>query len=125
MDVIELNTVELFKSLLEVELGEKLLDLHNDFDFKELKFSNNVNELSLIFADVKNSKELIIVFHSIIILELELPLGNDLIIDNFYRGRYEFEEKLFDEYLNKKCYYIEFDTSGKINLLAEKVFFVM
>ncbi|MEX0595111.1 MAG: hypothetical protein WD512_01335 [Candidatus Paceibacterota bacterium] len=125
MEIIELSNPELFISLLDLNVGKKNFDLHNDYTFKEFNFSTIKNEISLIFSEDISLKEVKIFFTDIIILELELPIGVELGIDNFYRGRYEYEDKLYDEFLQKKCYYIDLYENGKINLLAEKLFLVI
>lgn len=124
MQVLDLNSSELFQSLLEIDYDGHFFDLHNDYDLCKVNFSIERNELSLIFSEVRREKKITIIFEDVKIIDLEIPTGIDLTLDNFYRGRYEFENKLYDEFYEKKCFYIDFDGNGKLNLLANKIFLI-
>ncbi|UUW10971.1 hypothetical protein NLG42_09170 [Flavobacterium plurextorum] len=117
---IDLSNVELFETLLEFNIEGINVDLHNDYELKSFNLLNN-NDLRLVFLHNTSEQNIFLIFTEIEFVEFELPILSDLTLDNFYRGRYEYESKLFDEFNEKKCFYIEFCGVGQLNLLCSKV----
>ena len=122
MKSINLSNVELFESLLEIDLENDFIDLHNDYDFKSYEFSG-VKNLTLAFVNIKTKNELLVCFEDVELIKFNITVENEnSTIDNFHRGRYQKDEKLFDEFENRKCFYIEFLGKSNIELLASKLY---
>lgn len=117
---IDLSDVKLFETLLELSFQGTNVDIHNDYELKSFNLSNN-KELELVFFHNSTKQKLLLIFKEIELIEFEVPIVIDLTVDNFYRGRYEYENKLFDIFKEKKCFYIEFYSTGQLNLLCSKV----
>ena len=120
MLTIDLTEINLFEDLLQIELQDKIIDIHNDYDLKKINLLPNIS-LQLIFQHSENKNEIYLVFEEVEFIEFEIRISTDLTIDNFYRGRYEFEKKLYDDFNDKKCFYIDFCEVGQINLLCSKL----
>lgn len=121
---IDISNVELFESLLELSYEGIDIDLHNDYELKNINLSTD-KDLELVFLHNSLDQKVLLIFKEIEFVEFELPIVTDLTLDTFYRGRYEHENKLFDEFKNKKCFYIEFCETGQLNLLCLNVMVVM
>lgn len=122
---MELIDIELFKNLLDIELNGEDIDLHNDYRCSDILYSEK--DLRLKFRSNADEGEfLMIQFVDVEINKLEVSLGSNdgITLDNFHRGRYEAEGKLFDEYHGKKCFYIEFYEGGVIELLCKQVILI-
>ncbi|WP_395074835.1 hypothetical protein [Flavobacterium sp.] len=117
MEIINLTNSKLFNSLLEINYQEKIIDLHNDYELKNIIFQDNY-KLKLILKNNNSENQIALIFENFEFIDFDIPIIQDLTLDNFYRGRYEFENKLFDDFNNKKCFYIEFYENGKLNLLC-------
>lgn len=122
MKIIDISNSELFENLLEVNNKDLYIDIHNDFDLKSISYllETNTLELTLLHTDVSN--ELYICFENVKFIELDITQNIDLTLDNFHRGKFELDGKLYDDYLGKKCFYLEFYDDGKLSLLAEKIY---
>lgn len=114
---MDFTEAELFKNLLETKDEFFHIDLHNDFTCVGVSYSSDT--LDLKFQNDKGHGYVTVRFSEVVILKLEMPLKN-LTIDNFHRGRYESDGKLYDEFQGKKCFYIEFYEGGAIELLCSK-----
>lgn len=114
---MDLTESELFENLLETSNELSHIDLHNDFTCVALNYSDE--GLSLKFQNDKGQGYVTVQFEEVVIFKLQMPLRS-LTIDNFHRGRYELDGKLYDEYKGKKCFYIEFYEGGSIELLCNK-----
>lgn len=124
MKEFELIKTDLLDSLLEIEDENNFYDLHNDFYIKKIVFDDVSKVLYIDFTNINEKTSLMLKFTEVDILNLNIPIhGKELTIDNFHRGRYEYEKKLFDEYEGKKCFYIEFYEGGGITLLSKKIMF--
>lgn len=120
MEIINLTNSKLFDSLLEINHQGKIIDLHNDYELKNIIFQDNY-ELKLILKDNNSENQIALIFENFEFIDFDIPIIQDLTLDNFYRGRYESENKLFDDFNNKKCFYIEFYEIGKLNLLCSNL----
>ena len=116
MRTINITEEPLFNSLLEIKDLNDFVDLHNDFDVNSVSYEAANEQLKLKLNSSNKSIEL--VFDNVEIIEFSIHI-QDKTIDNFYRGRYEIRNELFEEYKDKKCFYIDFDEGGKINLLCK------
>ena len=116
-----LFNVDLFDNLLEIELEGVTIDLHNDYTCVSIKFIDN--NLSISFNHDGSDEKIIIDFGDALINKFNLPVMNPkgLTLDNFHRGRYEVDGVLYDEYHERRCYYIEFYEDGEMELLCKSV----
>jgi len=119
MSELNIFTVELFENLLDLKFSEINLDLHNDYEVKNILYKNNVLQV-LVFHNT-NKHNLLISFDNADIIEFDFLPTNGITIDNFYRGRFEFNNELFDEYNDKKCFYIDFCEIGQISVLCSNL----
>jgi hypothetical protein len=122
---MELTNVELLKNLLDIELSGENIDLHNDYTCTDVLYREK--DLRLKFKKSADEGEfLMIQFIDTEISKLEFSFGSNdgITLDNFHRGRYEIEGRLFDEYNGKKCFYIEFYEGGTIELLCKQVILI-
>jgi len=114
---MDITNIELFKPILEFKSESLHVDLHNDFTCVGLDYS--CNNLALKLQKDNGDGHVILQFTNVNILRMQIKLQDKgLTLDNFHRGRYEFEGKLYDEYNEKKCFYIEFYEGGAIDLLC-------
>ncbi|WP_281988589.1 hypothetical protein [Aquimarina aggregata] len=124
---IDITNHELFDSLLDIDYGKlSHFDIHNDFNLFSIGYKEGI-EFVLNFKSInEKSTFLSIVFKSPRLINFDITLNYDnLTLDNFHRGRYEYEGELFDEYDDKKCFYLEFYGTGGINILSSEVFIEM
>lgn len=119
MAKINLHDIELFKPLLDVDFQGNNLDIHNDYEVKNILYRSK--NLQLLLVNNLSDNKILLNFHNAEIIEFDIPSIDNLTIDNFYRGRYEYENELFDEFDNKKCFYIEFSETGQINVLCSEL----
>ncbi|MCC8409255.1 hypothetical protein LJ707_09945 [Mucilaginibacter sp. UR6-1] len=123
---IRLTETELFKSLTEIEDGTTYIDLHNEFDCKEVNISPN--EVQLVFTnnlDVPKVKRVGLIFKDAKITKVSTSLQNgdftSLTIDNIYRGRFENSDGLFERSDNGLYYYyVDFFKDYNIELFASE-----
>ncbi|MGS2762774.1 hypothetical protein [Sinomicrobium sp. M5D2P9] len=121
---IDLTNSKLLDSLLEIDFGKSsYYDIHNDFVLIAVELKGLSSELVLKFVSSNKGTLLRFVFKDVDFIEFLIPTDmNELVLDNFHRGRYEINGKLYDEYNNKKCFYIEFCEKGNLNFLCSKAF---
>lgn len=122
MEIINIIGKELFESILEIKDVNYHIDIHNDYNLKSIDYELN-NYLCKIILSSDNRRIVEIIFEDVHIISLNL-LINDKTIDNFYRGRYEDNGRLFEEFEGRSCFYIDFEEGSKINLLCKKAFVV-
>ena len=120
MDIIKINLFNspLFENRLDIGIGDKTIDLHNNYLCNNIEI--NSEKLILIFRETYSQEKVYLQFENPIINRLSLPLANleGLTLDNFHRGRYESEGKLYETYNNKNCFYIEFYEGGALEFLC-------
>lgn len=120
---IDITNTDLFESLLEIEETNNNYDLHNDFNLNAINFNDVGNILSFEFIENSGKTIIHVIFEKTEIVKFKIPvLIKELVLDNFHRGRYEENKKLFDEYKNKKCFYIEFYEDGEFVFLTSKAY---
>jgi len=119
---IDITNSKLFDSLLDISYEKSShYDLHNDFDLKSINYEKLNNIFIFNFIEIKGKRIVSLVFEDVKILSFNLPVNEkDLTLDNFHRGRFEYENQLYDEYNSKKCFYMEFYEEGNINFLCSK-----
>jgi len=109
--IINLINFPILSDLLAIKVENTFFDLHNNFECIDIlknedlifKFSNESYELSIIFSDYFCEQPLNF-------SELNFPQN----LDNFYRGRYQHDSQLFDEYEGKQCFYLDLEQNWQI-----------
>jgi hypothetical protein len=125
--MIELTNIELFKSLVSLELDKTVIDLHNDYDCTSLQYKAEERLLEFCFEVVDgNSSTVIVRFEGATVSKFNLlrkATKDACTLNNFYRGRFEVNGKLL-EYspLGERYYYIEFEDGDVFEVLAQEVF---
>jgi hypothetical protein len=124
MKTIDFTEYKLFESLLEISKGDLYIDLHNDYNFISITYLLDRNALELMLQHVSDkSDQILVCFENVEFIEMSITKNVDMTFDNFHRGKFEFDNKLYDNYLGKRCFYLEFYDDGKLSLLAEKAYF--
>ena len=120
---IDLTNSELFKSLLDIDYSKlSHYDIHNDFDLKLLEYKEGAIFIMHFSSVIDKKMVLKVVFENPKFIEFSVMVNDkNLTVDNFHRGKFEYKGKLYEEYENRKCFYIEFYEEGGINILASKV----
>jgi hypothetical protein len=126
MKKIKILDIELFSSLIEFEIANSNIDLHNDYCCSKIQY--NEETLFLLFttcSDAIEEREIKLTFHEVELykVNLEFERTKELItIDNFYRGRFENEGNLLDLSSDGKGYiYIEFYEGHSIEFSAKEL----
>lgn len=119
---LEITNANLFDSLLTINYGkESFFDLHNDYILLSIEYEQQGN-LVLHFLSNNKKETLRLLFEKVVFITFTIPTNErGLSLDNFHRGRYECENKLYDSYENKNCFYIEFCENGDITILSSRV----
>lgn len=102
----ELSDAEMFKSLMDLEIEEAAIDLHNDYECHNILYDFEKGYLRLLF---KGDKSLILEFRDVVIAKLNLQLQETLdrgILNNFYRGRFEINGTLYETSEEGRRYFI-------------------
>ncbi|MDP4255367.1 MAG: hypothetical protein Q8938_15265 [Bacteroidota bacterium] len=130
--MIELTDVELFKDLTFIEEGGENYDLHNEFECFSFMYDQESETVNMAFKE-RNSKSLesdkiCIMFKGVSFCKFELSLirsEDSATINNFYRGRFEMDGKLYEKSSEGASYfYIEFETGDKFEFFAKKAMLV-
>ncbi len=115
--MIKSKEIQLFQNLSQYEYDGKYYDFHNDYDCLRVLFEN-AEDLTLIFRHTSDDRRISIRFREVELYKIEFfntPKVSNLIIDNLYRGRFEFQGHLEElTPLNKGYFYLEFDEGQKI-----------
>lgn len=120
--MIDLSQKELFEDLLTVKLNNEFIDLHNDFNCEEFIYDKANCILKFLF---RGNGKILLTFIDVEITRLNVSFGSNPdsgTLNNFYRGRFEINGKLF-EYREdgRGYYYLEFETDNKLELHARSV----
>ncbi len=121
--ILDITNSELFDSLLEISYENCEYDLHNDFSLKYIDFNKAEALLKFDFHEIDGKKSIHLIFKNVDPIILKLPFQEDTTIDNFHRGRYEYQGQLYDEFEGKRCFYMEFYDSGDCIILCSEAIF--
>ena len=123
---LDITNSSLFTSLLEINFEDCIYDIHNDFDLKSIRYCNVKSLLEFNFDEAKGNITIDLSFKDVDLLSFKIPVDQeDITIDNLHRGRYEYLNKLYDEYNGKRCFYIEFYSLGDFNILCREAKFIV
>lgn len=116
-----LNIIEypLFENMLFLNVNQDYFDLHNDFDFESMTFSNEKLEILFKGKDVN----ILMIFLNVEFKHFNFyQLNEELIVDNIYRGKFEVDKNLFEQdELNRKYFYLEFTENVQFEFLSSEV----
>lgn len=126
---IILSDSKLFKNLAEIQSNGIYIDLHNDYECTQFQFDKKEHVVKIRFLNVdstKENKQVDVIFNDVEVVKMSLPLQkglyNAIIVDNFYRGRFEKDGILYEQSPDGKAYYyIEFDEEYNAELFASNV----
>jgi hypothetical protein len=127
---IDLGVPELFDDLLEIEIEDQFVDLHNNFTCVNISYNANAKEVKISFiaddlTEGQSFSQVEIMFSEAEVNELNFPLdleGNGLCLDSFYRGRIEQNNNLFDKTPDGRyLFYLDFYEGQSLEILAEKL----
>ena len=122
--MIQAKEIPLFKDLIQYETGEIIYDFHNDYDCIKICLENKT--LTFTYKNHSNNSVLLMKFAEVEIDRFEFLNESDnqpLILDNFYRGRFEKDNELL-EFSNdgKACFYVEFGEDVEFQFLSTGFF---
>lgn len=128
MITVDLTGSKILEPLEELAYVGGYIDLHNDYYCTDVKQLVKCKEMQLQFTSSgeKTYQKVTIKFKDVEIKKMSLPLQNKIyngiIVDTFYRGRYE-EHGNLREYSDtgKGYYYITFDEGYYVELLSNSV----
>jgi hypothetical protein len=123
----EITTIELFKPLTDIQVGNVVYDLHNEYLLTEIKFDGLQRLFTLRFASQNEQRILIcILFYnaSFNLFKMDYIETNEAtVLDNFYRGRLMENDKLVEwANANQGCFYVAFCNGNSFEVLSDKVF---
>ena len=119
MEILKIN---LFENISQCQIENRFIDLHNNYQCTKINYIDKDKTLVLLFVTDDLKEEVKLMFYEVDILEFDLNfdnIGEILVVDNIYRGRYELRENLYDSADNKGFIYIEFCDEKKIVLIGD------
>jgi hypothetical protein len=124
--MIDLTKMELFENLLVFKTEKDVIDLHNDFKCQSIEYDREVRSIKFIFKDKGN--DLVLQFNDAVLNKVNLLFNRTVdssILNNFYRGRFELDGKLF-EYTEegRGYYYLEFEEGDIFEIFSLKAFLI-
>jgi hypothetical protein len=128
MNTIDLTNLELFKSLMEIQNEDTYIDLHNDYNCDQLEFLSSNKQLRIRFISINKKAKfatITIFFKHISFEKITITPEKSIdgiTIDNFYRGRYEYNDGLKETSEDgRNFYYLEFYEGYFFELFAESI----
>jgi hypothetical protein len=123
---------ELFKNLIEIDVNEYCIDLHNDYDCIQLNFSGINNELLFSFKSLSADAKyplVILQFEAVELKKINIDLQIDAqcrTIDNLYRCRF-LQDGVLIEYSNegKAFYSLEFCEGHSLEFFSNKLMLIL
>ncbi len=117
----------LFEPILDLEIVNQYIDLHNDFDCKKITQLSESNQLYFYFQSITSKQNQIIVFFdNAQITKSKYSItdtSKSVTISNFQRGKFQSKNnKIIEENKTKqKYYYIDFSEGQQIELFAQRL----
>ena len=123
--IIELTNNLLLENISFLKYENISLDIHNDYNFKELSFEHNRMKIS--FNEISNNFKIIeFVFENIEVVKLKMiqfEVPDSITLDNFYRGKTELNENILEEDSSKRKYfYLDFLEDIQIELWCSRLY---
>ena len=123
--IIELTNNLLLENISFLKYENSSLDIHNDYNFKELSFEQNRMKIS--FNEISNNFKIIeFVFENIEVVKLKMiqfEVPDSITLDNFYRGKTELNENILEEDSSKRKYfYLDFLEDIQIELWCSRLY---
>ena len=123
--IIELTNNLLLENISFLKYENSSLDIHNDYNFKELSFEQNRMKIS--FNEISNNFKIIeFVFENIEVVKLKMiqfEVPDSITLDNFYRGKTELNETILEEDSSKRKYfYLDFLEDIQIELWCSRLY---
>lgn len=123
---------ELFKTLIEIDVNEHCIDLHNDYDCVQLHFSGIDNELLLSFKSLSDQAKyplVILQFEEVELKKINIDLqinAQSRTIDNLYRCRFLQDEVLVEYSKEGKSFYsLEFCEGHTLEFFSIKLVLIL
>jgi hypothetical protein len=123
---------ELFKSLIEIDVNDFCIDLHNDYDCTQLKFSGTANDLLLSFSSIRDNSKYPLVtlkFEEVELVKMLINLQTRAAcntIDHLYRCRCMQNGELVEYSANGKSFYsLEFCEGYHLELFSTRLLLVL
>jgi hypothetical protein len=123
---------ELFQSLVEIDVNEFCVDLHNDYDCTSFTYGGDTNTFCLNFRSITKNPQYPLVsllfeqvsFYKITAGLETTPKSNT--IDNIYRGKFEVNGKLYEFTEEGKSFYcLEFLEAYSFQFFAGRLLLVL
>ena len=123
--IIELTDNLLLENISFLKYENISLDIHNDYNFKELSFEQNRMKIS--FNEISNNFKIVeFVFENIEVVKLKMvqfEVPDSITLDNFYRGKTELNENILEEDSSKRKYfYLDFLEDIQIELWCSRLY---
>lgn len=123
--LIDVTNNHLFESILQFCYNDLTVDLHNDYKCYKYIYDSQKQEFLVSFKEKKGEIfRVSIWFKYAIIKNLSYQFiipADHLTLDNFYRGRFEENGKLFETSSLGNYYYIDFVEGINFELFAKEV----
>lgn len=120
-----METPELLKSFLEVQVDGHTFDLHNDFNVIRIEIVENVTRLILENTDLPDSFHFLtieFVNSKVAVFNLDFQeLAGPLTLDEIYRGRFERDSQLYEKDGDMSYYYVQFVEDVHLELFSESI----
>jgi hypothetical protein len=124
--VINLTDIELFKDLTSVEVEDRVIDLHNNYNCRSINYTIDNKTIEILFElrDTKLNK-LCLLFEGAVIAKSSYFFNRTTdasTINSFYRGKFEANGGLLEYSVSGESYfYMEFEEGDTIEMFAKKV----
>lgn len=118
------DDIALFKDFaVDLYINDINYDLHNEFEVKSIDYEIDNSSLKILFTKFNDDTNILFTFYNVIITKLSfLPVGEETIIDQLYRG--EPLNNNFDKMNNSKdkgYFYFSFLPEFNFEILTESI----
>ncbi len=120
---IDLSKYPLFENLTILNIEDKYIDIHNDYDFVNFEYCSTKKEIRLSFSMIINPLETFcFYFNGVTISSINIhqfDSVNNFIVDIVYRGKFEIDGSLHEKSKKNEYYfYIDFLDDIKLEFWA-------
>jgi hypothetical protein len=120
--MIQAGSIEILKSLAQIEFEQKFYDFHNDFIFEKIMYEDNV--LILEFRSTREARIVSIKFGGVEFVKVDFSAvghNSGLTIDTLYKGRFLLNDELIEMKNDKGYFFLEFYEGQSIEFWAENL----